>query len=78
MRGTIPSLPQYDFMARCSVKKTAQDNFNFTFNEYNFRTSSKFPCYFRISGTNMAYGYKFMSSAGALLWLETVHTNALC
>jgi len=31
MRGAIPPLPQYAFMAWCSVKKDHRDNFNFTF-----------------------------------------------
>jgi hypothetical protein len=30
MSGAIPSLPQYDFMARCSVKKKHRDNFDFS------------------------------------------------
>jgi len=31
MSGTIPPLPQYDYMAWCSVKKKYRDNFTFTF-----------------------------------------------
>jgi hypothetical protein len=31
MRGAIPILPQYAFMAWCSVKKKYRGNFNFTF-----------------------------------------------
>jgi len=31
MRGAIHSLPQYAFMACCSVKEKHRDNFTFTF-----------------------------------------------
>jgi hypothetical protein len=30
MHGTIPPLPQYAFMAWCSVKERHRDNFTFT------------------------------------------------
>jgi hypothetical protein len=33
MRGAIPSLPQYTFMAWCSVKKEAQGQLIFTFTD---------------------------------------------
>jgi hypothetical protein len=31
MRGSITPLPQYAFMAWCSVKKNHRDNFTFSF-----------------------------------------------
>jgi len=37
MRGAIPPLPQYDFMAWCSVEKGHGDNF--TFHTYNKQTN---------------------------------------
>jgi hypothetical protein len=35
MRGAIHPLPQYAFMAWCSVKKMNKDNFTFTLKKYN-------------------------------------------
>jgi hypothetical protein len=41
MRGAIPPLPQYDFMAWCSVKKKYRGKFTFT-----FRTNTSVLTYF--------------------------------